>query len=75
MWLESTVVDVRNNDDHDPVSLPYWYFCNGDGLEVYWENVDMKEARRVLNNKRNNATQAMKKKFKSKCGLFDECSV
>ena len=38
----------------------------GDGLEQYWENVGMKEARRVLNNKRNNATQAMKKCFKSK---------
>ena len=38
----------------------------GDGLEAYWDNVGMKEARRVLNNKRNNATQSMKKKFKGK---------
>ena len=35
-----------------------------DALEAYWNGVGMKEARRVLNNKRNNATQSMKRRFK-----------
>lgn len=38
-----------------------------EALEEYWESTGKKEARRVLNNKRNNATQTLKKKFIGEC--------